>query len=166
MTYQLGKKMLYKFDIGSSMKGKSVLMLLFALLLLCFSCVKEIHKPIVTLHVNLENRLEEIEWMEVQGSRSARDGVVFIEATGFNAEHFYLNLQNIADTGLVTGITINNVFFSDAHGFNSKTIKQGFLRISQRNAHTLTGVFEFYFQDDRINNTVKVEGSFRVDGSE
>ena len=166
MTYRSFDKVLSKYGTGRSKKAQSVFLQLFALALLCFSCSKEAQQPTATLHVNLENRLEEIEWREVQGSRSATDGVVFIEAIGYNDERFYLNLDNVTDTGIVTGITINNVFCSDGTGFNPKAIQSGFLKITQRTAHNLAGVFEIYFQANRINNIVKVGGAFRVQGSD
>jgi hypothetical protein len=75
-------------------------------------------------------------------------------------------LRNVTNTSIVTGITINNVFCSDGTGFNPKAIQSGFLKITQRTAHNLAGVFEIYFQDNRINNIVKVGGAFRIQGFE
>jgi hypothetical protein len=166
MRYRAFSKVLSTYITGDRKKAIAVLPHLFALAMLCFSCSKEARKPVVILQVSLEDRVEEIEWMEVQGSRSATGGVVFIEAIGYNDERFYLNLRNISDTGLVSGITINNVSCSNGLGFHTKAIQSGFLKITQRTAHNLAGIFDIYLQDDSVNNLMKVKGSFRIQGSE
>lgn len=103
--------------------------------------------------------------MEVEAGRRDHTGSLYIEATGYNDERFLLNLQNITDTGIITNLTIEQLFCTDGLGFSAAGIQAGFIRIKERSATYLSGSFDILFKNTHgANRMVKAEGNFSLYG--
>ena len=132
-----------------------------------FGCSKEKEHPVAVLEVQLGDKAENVEWMEVQGNRRDENSIAYIEALGFNAERFFLNLAGIRDTGIIGGLTLHHISYSDGSDLKLSHLVPGFIKITERTSHSLSGIFEVVFEDHAINaNSLKATGSFRIFGKE
>lgn len=147
------------------MRNIGILYLLLFGILLSASCTKEKEPYVATLSLRFDNREEEVEWMEITSGRQDRLGELYINAWGYNNEHFVINLRNISDTGIITNLTPMEISFSDSAGFHPQQVRGGFIRIIERNRNTLSGVFEIFLADGvAAVRPVRANGSFRILG--
>ena len=52
------------------------------------------------------------------------NGTTYIEALGFDAERFFLNLAGIKDTAIIRGLTLNHIYYADGSGVSHHTFHQ------------------------------------------
>ncbi len=151
------------------MKKTNVVLLLgyLVFMLASFSCSKQRSLPSATLSLRFGNTSEDVEWREVSGSRFVNSGNLYIVATGFENEKFELELHNVADTGLIQNVSINNISYANGYGFETGSLKLAIIRIIELNSNHIKGGFEVEFIN-QFNNTdvINARGEFTILGQE
>jgi hypothetical protein len=141
--------------------------IIFLFVFFFFGCSKEKEQTVAVLQVQLGDKIEGIEWMEVNARRRDENSIAYIEALGFNTERFFLNLAGIRDTGIIGGLTLHHISYSDGSDLKLSHLVPGFIKITDRTSHSLSGIFEVVFEDHTVNaNALKATGSFRIIGKE
>jgi hypothetical protein len=147
------------------MKMGAAIVLLLGIIMFFFSCQKEKERCFATISIRLDDRAEEMEWMEVEAQRSDRNGTIVIEATGYNDERFLIKLQNVYDTGTIAHLTVAQLFIADGLGFSAEEIQTGFINIKERSPSRLSGSFDVVFNcSSGAGNTMSAEGLFTIYG--
>lgn len=132
-----------------------------------YSCAKERVVPGAALAFRFGGSTEEVEWMEVAGSRYASSGNCYIIADGFDSDQFHLDLENIVSPGVVQNITSKNISYSNIYGFKTGSLQSVQIKIVATTKHRLQGNFNVTFINSSNNTeTINASGSFTIYGYE
>jgi hypothetical protein len=131
------------------------------------SCSKQEQSPIAVLHFRFEDRYEDVEWLEVTGSRYISSGNLYITAKGHDFELFHLGIENVSTVGLVQNVSYKNISYADNYGFITGSLQYVEIRIVEINNERIYGNFNVNFINRSPDSAIiKATGTFSILGKE
>lgn len=135
---------------------------LLLLLVLCLGCEKNSF-PGTEVVLQLRNQAFEdlVSFENVNGTWDANGKHAEIDAAGYRYELFRLKLKNLADTGFITKLSTDEIYYLDGLEFSPSAIESGAVHITQLTPKKIEADFLVHFIS-RSGNYCTISGRFIV----